>query len=58
MVSKQIGLRVDTYNTPIIVGLGKACEIINKQFDEKVYSLSTSKDTIIEYCENIKILEI
>ncbi len=53
MANKQIGLKAGTYNTPIIVGLGKACENINKQFDEKIYSLSTSKDTIIEYCENI-----
>lgn len=36
---QENGLRAGTYNTPLIVGLGKACEIIAHEMDETISNL-------------------
>ncbi len=50
---QENGLRSGTYNTPLIVGLGKACEIITQEIDEIVSSLLEKRNEIeIHYEKN------
>jgi cysteine desulfurase len=42
------GLRSSTYNTPGIVGLGKACELGLKRMDEDVLHMTTLRDQLIK----------
>lgn len=41
------GLRSSTYNTPGIVGLGKACELIKKRMEKDIKHLTTLRDLLI-----------
>jgi cysteine desulfurase len=43
---QEKGLRGGTYNTPLIVGFGLACEISSVEFDEKVSELLKKRDEI------------
>ena len=42
------GLRSSTYNTPGIIGLGKACELGKKRFDVDVLHMKKLRDDLIE----------
>jgi len=44
----ELGLRSSTYNTPGIVGLGKACELGLKRMDEDVLHMTTLRDQLIK----------
>lgn len=41
---QENGLRAGTYNTPLIVGLGKACEIVNLEFNEHNNSIIEQRE--------------
>jgi len=49
------GLRSSTYNTPGIVGLGKACEIGKRRMKKDVEHMKAMRDTLIK--ETLKIEE-
>ncbi len=46
---QENGLRAGTYNTPLIVGLGKACEIISNELDEIISSLLEKRKELENY---------
>jgi cysteine desulfurase len=55
---QENGLRAGTYNTPLIVGLGKACEIISKEWDTHISSFHNKRSELEKYFienENVKI---
>ena len=52
---QEKGLRAGTYNTPLIVGVGKACEIAIENFDDRVSILVKKKNEIENYYEKNKI---
>ncbi|WP_232301605.1 cysteine desulfurase family protein [Formosa algae] len=47
------GLRGGTYNTPLIVGLGKACEVIYDGMDESISKIESIVDYFISSLKNI-----
>eukprot|EP01093_Parvamoeba_rugata_P008973 TRINITY_DN2516_c0_g1_i3.p1 TRINITY_DN2516_c0_g1~~TRINITY_DN2516_c0_g1_i3.p1 ORF type:complete len:356 (+),score=64.25 TRINITY_DN2516_c0_g1_i3:2313-3380(+) len=49
---QEKGLRGGTYNTPLIVGLGRACELINNEFEMNYSKLETKRLEIEKYYEN------
>lgn len=49
--NQEWGLRSGTYNTPAIVGLGKACEIANIELEENIKKILHKKAVIEEYYE-------
>jgi cysteine desulfurase len=53
--SQENGLRAGTYNTPLIVGLGKACEIITKELDIHISSLLEKRNEVEKYYEENSI---
>ena len=53
--SQENGLRAGTYNTPLIVGLGKACEIITKELDSHISSLLEKRNEVEKYYEENSI---
>jgi len=53
--SQENGLRAGTYNTPLIVGLGKACEIITKELDSHISSLLEKRNAVEKYYEENSI---
>ena len=46
---QENGLRAGTYNTPLIIGLGKACEIILEDFDAIIARLLEKRKEIEKY---------
>jgi cysteine desulfurase len=48
-------MRGGTYNTPLIVGLGKACEIVNDEFTSIQLKLRKARTEIIEHFETNNI---
>lgn len=48
---QENGLRAGTYNTPLIVGLGKACELAKKEFVENIEKLNKKREKIEKYYE-------
>jgi cysteine desulfurase len=52
---QEDGLRGGTYNTPLIVGLGKACEISNFEFNDNNKKLLKEKEKIEKYYEENNI---
>lgn len=55
---QENGLRAGTYNTPLIVGLGKACEIINKEFNSIISILLNKRNELEKYYEENKIGQV
>lgn len=53
--SQENGLRAGTYNTPLIVGLGKACEIISEELDIHISSLLEKRNEVEKYYEDNNI---
>lgn len=53
--SQENGLRAGTYNTPLIVGLGKACEIISHEIDETISNLLEKRNELEKYYEENNI---
>ena len=53
--SQENGLRAGTYNTPLIVGLGKVCEIITKELDSHISSLLEKRNVVEKYYEENSI---
>ena len=48
---QENGLRAGTYNTPLIVGLGKACEIITHEMAEIISNLLEKRNELENYYE-------
>lgn len=53
--SQENGLRAGTYNTPLIVGLGKACEIISEELDIHINNLLEKRNKLEKYYEDNNI---
>lgn len=49
---QENGLRGGTYNTPLIVGLGKACEILTKEFEETKRLILINREKLEAYFVN------
>jgi cysteine desulfurase len=52
---QENGLRGGTYNTPLIIGLGKACEIAIIELEEKIQKLNKSRKEIEAFYEENNI---
>ena len=52
---QENGLRAGTYNTPLIVGLGKACEIITHELTEIISNLLEKRNELENYYEKNNI---
>lgn len=53
--SQENGLRAGTYNTPLIVGLGKACEIISEELVIHINNLLEKRNKLEKYYEDNNI---
>lgn len=51
---QENGLRAGTYNTPLIVGLGKACEIAKNELEENIKQFYRKGELLILEIEKIK----
>lgn len=51
---QENGLRAGTYNTPLIIGIGKACEIAINEFQENSNLIETKSKLLIQGIKNIK----
>lgn len=49
---QERGLRAGTYNTPLIVGLGKACELSKVEFKKSIDTLTKKRKEIEFFYEN------
>jgi len=52
---QESGLRSGTYNTPLIVGLGKACEFARDEFDDNIQKLIKKRGEIEDYFQRNNI---
>lgn len=50
---QEMGLRGGTYNTPLIVGLGKACEISKKEMSDLVLKMNELNEYLITALDKI-----
>ena len=53
--NQENGLRAGTYNTPLIVGLGKACEIISEELDIHISTLLEKRNQVEKHYEENNI---
>ncbi len=53
--SQEGGLRAGTYNTPLIVGLGKACELIQNRTIEELKEIDIEIEKVVSFFNNKKI---
>ncbi len=51
---QENGLRAGTYNTPLIVGIGKACEIAINELEENIDIIKSKSDYLIQEISSIK----
>jgi cysteine desulfurase len=52
--SQENGLRAGTYNTPLIIGIGKACEIAINELEENSNIIETKSKLLIQEINGIK----
>jgi cysteine desulfurase len=52
---QENGLRAGTYNTPLIVGLGKACELVANEFTQKNRQIISERKVFEDAIEENKI---
>jgi cysteine desulfurase len=50
---QEMGLRGGTYNTPLIVGLGKACEISKKEMSDLIFKMNELNEYLITALDKI-----
>lgn len=54
---QENGMRGGTSNTPLIVGLGKACEIARTEFDIRMKQAFEDRSKVFEFLKNEEIFE-
>ena len=55
--AQEKGLRSGTYNTPLIVGLGKACEIAHTEYELRLKKTLYKRSEVFEVLKNEELVE-